>query len=79
MLRQSDGTRNRTSPISRSGLITTTRPPRRRSVTSCVMSRGWFDAGLAPTRRTKSACSRSSSETVAVPLPMVSVSATLDA
>ena len=49
MLRQSDGTRKRTSPSSRSGLITITWPPRRRSSTSCVIRRGWFDAGLAPT------------------------------
>ena len=40
MLRQSDGTRKRTSPTSRSGLITITVPPRRRSATSCVMRRG---------------------------------------
>ncbi len=40
MLSGSEGTRNRTSPSSRIGLITITLPPRRRSFISSVISRG---------------------------------------
>ena len=67
MLRQSDGTRKRTSPSSRSGLTTITLPRRRRSATSCVTRRGWLLAGFAPATRARSAAARSSSPTDAVP------------
>ena len=79
MLRQSDGTRKRTSPTSRSGFTMMTLPPRRRRFTSWVTRRGWFEAGFAPTTMARSARSRSSRVTVAVPLPIVAASATLEA
>src|SRR2546425_38912 len=70
MLRQSDGTRKRTRPSSRSGLTTITLPRRRRRATSCPTRRGWLLAGFAPATRARSAAARSSSPTDAVPEPL---------
>ena len=61
MLRQSEGTRKRTSPSSRSGFTTITCRRGGGAATSCVMSRGWLLAGFAPATSARSACPRSSS------------------
>ena len=69
-LRTSEGTRKRSSPTSRSGLITMIRPPRRRSSTRFRIRRGWLEEGLAPIRNSRSQPPTSSSSTVAVPEPV---------
>ena len=63
-------------PVSMIGLIDTTFPPRRRTIISVRISRGWLLAGLPPSRKTMSARSMSSSLTVPAPLPITLVSPT---
>ena len=63
------GTANLTSPVSTIGLTTITFPPRRRTVSSVRIIRGWLLAGLPPMRNTQSDFSRSSSFTVPAPVP----------
>src|SRR5262249_56276321 len=76
MLRQSDGTRNRTRPSSRSGLTTITLPPRRRSATSWVMRRGWVVGRCAPPPNARAARAGASGTPLAAPAPRGAVRAT---
>ena len=59
------------SPASRSGLIATIRPPCFFAFSSRVSMRGAFVPGFWPAIRIRSACSMSSSETDALPMPIV--------
>jgi hypothetical protein len=56
-------------------LTVTMRAPRRFAVSSEVSMRGWFVPGFWPTMRIRSAAWTSSSDTLPLPTPSVSVSA----
>ena len=67
------GTEKFTMPVSTMGLTTITFPPRRRTIISVRISRGWLLAGLPPIRKMRSAFSMSSSLTVPALVPITLV------
>ena len=68
---------NRISPGSGSGFTVTIRAPFRLAASSAVSMRGWFVPGFWPTTKIRSAASMSSSDTLPLPTPSTSVSASL--
>jgi hypothetical protein len=66
-----------TSPASRNGLIAMILAPRRLAVSSAESIRGWLVPGFWPARISSLAECTSCSVTLALPMPIVSASATL--
>ena len=64
------GASKRSSARSLSGLNTMIGTPRRAALRSEVIIRGWLVPGLCPIERIRSVWSKSSSVTVALPMPM---------
>ena len=64
---------NRIRPGSGSGFTITIRAPRRFAVSSAVSMRGWLVPGFWPTTKIRSAACTSSSDTLPLPTPSVSI------
>ena len=73
-----DGTQYRSSPGSRTGLMTATLVPRRRAMSRYFMNTGCAFATSEPTRTTRSAFSTSVYEHVVAATPMVRFSAPVE-